>query len=102
MELNGKYRNQSKNAGRKVAEDQLLIAKSLLKEVKSNTKAFSTYARSKLNFKNTMLFLVDSSKTMSDENGKEKLLIRFFKSVFTEKSHCLPSIDHVCFHTDII
>ena len=85
-QTNGEYRSQQKNGSRKVIVDN---EKSILNEVKSNTKAFFRYVRSKLNFKNTILFLVDNSKTMSDENGKAKTSHTFFISVFTKKSYCL-------------
>ena len=61
--------NKSKNACRKAVTD---YEKSLLREVKSNPKAFSRYAKNKLNFKNAIPDLVHKSKILSDVDGKEK------------------------------
>ena len=84
--------------------------KPLLREVKSNPKAFFRYTKNKLNFKNAIPDLVDNGKILSDDTSKAKGAICFFKSVFTEESDCLPdvnlnvksSIEHVSFLADKI
>ena len=106
-QMHAKYRNQSKNACRKAVTD---YEKSLSREVKSNPKAFFRYAKNKLNFKNAIPDLVDNGKILSDDTSKAKVFNMFFKSVFTEKSDCLPdfnlnvksSIEHVSFPADKI
>ena len=100
-QMYAKHRNQSKKACRKAFTD---YEKSLLKEVKSDPKAFFGYAKNKLNFKNAIPDLVDNSKITSDDNGKAKAFNVFFKSIFTEESDCPPDfnlnvkpIEHVSF-----
>ena len=89
-QMYAKYRNQSKNACRKAVTD---YEKSLSREVKSNPKAFFRYAKNKLNFKNAIPDLVDNGKILSDDTSKAKVFNMFFKSVFTEKSDCLPDFN---------
>ena len=96
-----------KTLGEKQLQD---YEKSLSREVKSNPKAFFRYAKNKLNFKNAIPDLVDNGKILSDDTSKAKVFNMFFKSVFTEKSDCLPdfnlnvkpSIEHVSFPADKI
>ena len=102
-----KYRNQSKNSYKKALTE---YEKFLSREVKSNSKAFFRYTKNKLNFKNAIPDLVDNGKILSDDTSKAKVFNMFFKSVFTEKSDCLPdfnlnvksSIEHVSFPADKI
>ena len=102
-----KFRNQSKNACRKAVTDH---KKSLSREVKSNPKAFFSYVKYKLNFKNAIPDLVGNGKIISNDNGKAKAFTMFFKSFFTEESACFPdfnlnvksSIEHFSFTKDKI
>ena len=102
-----KYRNQLKNSCWEAVTD---YEKSLSREAKSKPKAFFRYAKNRLNFKNAIPYLVDNSKTLSDDNGKAKGFNMFFKSNFTEELVGLPdvnvniksSIEHVSFPVDKI
>ena len=106
-QMYAKYRNQSKNSCGEAVTD---YEKSLSREAKSKPKAFFRYAKNRLNFKNAIPYLVDNSKTLSDDNGKAKGFNMFFKSNFTEELVCLPdvnvniksSIEHVSFPVDKI
>ena len=74
-----KYRIQLKNACSEAATD---YEESLSKEAKSNPKAFFSYAKNKLNFKNVIPYLVDNGKILSGNNGKAKAFNIFFQKYF--------------------
>ena len=101
------YRKNSKNIWAQAAAD---YEKSLLREVKSNPKAFFRCATSKLNFQKPVSDLLDYVKIISDSNCQAKAFDIFFKIVFTKESDHLQdfdltaksSIENVSFPTDKI
>ena len=78
-QMYAKYRNQAKNSGRKAVTD---YEKPLSREVKSNSKTFFRYAKSKLNFKNAIPDLVDNGKILSDDSSKAKAFNVFQKCFY--------------------